>query len=168
MNRLVFSIFLLCFVLSGCGFGGFDLSNIRGGLFKARPEVPEIPVERVDWQDYSDEIVEILPYEHHGCMLLYVKHELSCGECDVMDKTFNHPQVVSILNNNKFIAIKATDDMEDFEKAVYRTRSKMTPTISITTMGTTLEPLFYHEESAIPPRAFIGILEEASVKCQLQ
>lgn len=172
MSRLVFSVLILIF-LSGCAFGGWDISNVRSGIFKAPQDESAEVQERVNWEDYSDSIVQILPFEYHGCMLLYLKHELSCGECDSMDETFKDPEVVSLLNDGDFIAIKATDDMKDWEKAIARTNTKIIPSIHIMTMGTSLELIFSHEGTAILPRAarlggFIGILKEASKKCRLQ
>lgn len=157
MNRLAFSLIILCF-LSGCVFGGFDVANIRGGLFRAPPDAPEILRDQVKWEDYNDDMEF-----KEGCVLIYVKHNLSCGDCTVMDETFKDKKVVSILNHN-FITIKASDDLPDGEMAIAKLEG-LTPGISIVAGGYPPNVLFYHDTSAIPIRAFTGILTETLREC---
>ncbi|MAE87254.1 MAG: hypothetical protein CMB80_31260 [Flammeovirgaceae bacterium] len=103
--------------IAGCAAGGFDITQ---PLVTLVPEPREGPTERVHWLEYNDEEVRGLPRTADRCIFFYFKTELSCWECDALDKSLKDMWVVHLLNQN-FINYKATDDMEDFERG----RSRM-------------------------------------------
>ena len=152
---IMFKYILLIFALSGC-FPHFNLSD---PLIDDRKLPPR--VEKISWLDYDDEYVSKIPFNHDGCVLYYLKSEVICEQCDEMDKTFEDPEVAFL--SNKFLTIKATSDMPDWEKAIKRINIKLTPSILI--MKKT-KFLFFHEDYAIPPKFFVYILRKILPECK--